>query len=190
MNSTRAATAFAREVILDAVRKLPADAIKAVVLAAVEAQLNGLPALAKTRGNRSVPPSKTPRAPAKSKPARVRAKGEKRSPGDIVRMQATLCEVMVPGKGMTAEQLAVATGYSTKAMVLPLRKLLSSGAIRTEGKARATRYYPAGPEADAVPGRRRHPRITPVPREEISVPVSGAPYEMVLDVDGDEQAAE
>jgi len=40
------------------------------------------------------------------------------------------------------EQIKLALGASTKDLALPMRKLVASGAVRSEGAKRATTYFP------------------------------------------------
>jgi predicted transcriptional regulator len=45
-----------------------------------------------------------------------------------------------PGQGV--EHIASAFSMETRELVLPIKKLLSSNELRTEGQRRATRYFP------------------------------------------------
>jgi hypothetical protein len=190
---------LAADVIIDAVERMPAEKLRAVLLAhlnpeAVKAIL--LDAVKERLGNTTAPKRAKPlrkadkasRVPAKPRATSARAKGEKRSAGDLESMGRHIAEVLSSNPGLTAEGLAVATGFSTKEMALPIRKLLNAGTIRTTGQKRATRYYPADAAPTASEPKRRHPRIHVVPREEVIDPVEITPREVVLD--NAEQAAE
>jgi hypothetical protein len=85
-----------------------------------------------------------------------RAATEKRSPGrppgrraakrtaaelDALAERFLACIQTHPG--LRIEQIQRVLGTSTRDLALPVRKLVTSGAIRAEGHKRATTYYPA-----------------------------------------------
>jgi len=81
------------------------------------------------------------------KPARqrtvARASGEKRTPEDLAKTMEMVHVAIRNSPGMGAEQLGTRLEVSTKALALPIRKLLAVKRIRSEGQKRATKYYPA-----------------------------------------------
>ena len=44
--------------------------------------------------------------------------------------------------GLRIEQINKELGTQTRDLALPLRKLISEGAVRTEGEKRSTQYFP------------------------------------------------
>lgn len=90
-------------------------------------------------------PAKKPAGKKAAAPAAAKkAKGEKRGPGALARISEELMTHIEDNPGQGVEQIAKALGYSTKALALPVRKLLASRRLRTEGVKRATRYYSRG----------------------------------------------
>lgn len=199
---------YADDVIRDAVASMPAeairkvlldnlnpDALRAVLLAAVTLKLTGELPKGPTVAKASSKPAKEPRASGKAKPATARAKGEKRSPDELANMQNHVREILASQPGLTAEGLAVATGWATKDLAIPIRKLLNAKQIRTEGQKRGTRYYPAEASATTAeePKRKRHPRIHAIPSDPAPVQmeqVEGEPERSVETDDAIEHAAE
>ena len=91
-----------------------------------------------------------PGQPQTSKPAsrraaatKSRATGEKRSPEDLAKTMEMVHVAIRNSPGMGVEQLGTRLEVSTKALALPIRKLLAVKRIRSEGQKRATKYYPA-----------------------------------------------
>jgi len=60
---------------------------------------------------------------------------------DALAQRFTACVQEHPG--LRVEQINHALGTSTRDLALPIRKLVASGAIRVEGRKRATTYYAA-----------------------------------------------
>jgi hypothetical protein len=87
--------------------------------------------------------SRRPRrgAPPKPRVAR-RGPGQKRSQPEIDRMAKSALSYVEkhPGEGVIA--IGRALGVTSKDLVLPMKKLLASGALMTKGQKRATKYYP------------------------------------------------
>ena len=51
-------------------------------------------------------------------------------------------EFVTKNPGLRIEQINKQLGTSTKDLALPIRKLLSEGAIKAKGKKRSTAYFP------------------------------------------------
>lgn len=77
-------------------------------------------------------------------------KGEKRSPALLEELTNTLAAHVKANPGMRVEEIGQALGYPTKALALPMKKLLSIKTVRAEGVKRATRYFPAGGRVKAI----------------------------------------
>ncbi len=73
-----------------------------------------------------------------------RASGEKRSSDEIDELAKTFREFVVKNPGMRIEQINKQLHTTTKDLMLPIRKLLAEGAIKTKGQRRSTVYFPAG----------------------------------------------
>ena len=73
---------------------------------------------------------------------RGRATGAKRPPDEIVETKNRVHSHIKANPGQRIEQINKVLGTRTSDLSLPLKKLLSEGAIRTEGSRRATKYYP------------------------------------------------
>ena len=86
-----------------------------------------------------------------------RAKGAKRPADEIERTKARLYEFIKNKPGQRVEQINKALGTTTKDLTLPLKKLISDKAVRTEGEKRATAYFP-GEGTPTAGGRRRKRR--------------------------------
>ena len=67
--------------------------------------------------------------------------GEKRSPEDLAKTMEMVHVAIRNSPGMGAEQLGTRLEVSTKALALPIRKLLAVKRIRSEGQKRATKYF-------------------------------------------------
>lgn len=85
------------------------------------------------------PDTAAPRARSAKAP---RPKGEKRSPALIEKTQSRLHAVIVQRPGRGIEGLARQLDCTTRELSLPMKKLLASELVRTEGEKRATKYYP------------------------------------------------
>lgn len=73
-----------------------------------------------------------------------RAKGAKRPAHDLEAMQTKALGYIQSHPGERIEQINAALGTSTKELALPIKKLIASKAIRTEGQRRATKYFAGG----------------------------------------------
>ena len=56
---------------------------------------------------------------------------------------------MTEKPGLRIEQINAELGTSTKALVLPIKKLLAAKAIKTTGTRRSTKYFAASAKAAA-----------------------------------------
>jgi hypothetical protein len=98
--------------------------------------------------------AKAPRAAASA--GGRRAPGEKRSPGELAKIQDKVLAFVASSPGLRIEQINAALGTSTTDLALPLRKLVADGAIKTEGQRRATKYFPGtGQRSSPRRGRKK-----------------------------------
>jgi hypothetical protein len=88
--------------------------------------------------------------PAAARPARGTAAkkagakhGGKRTPEQIAGTIASVRQHLQANPGQTVEQIGKALGMATRALALPLKKLLAGGEVRKTGIKRRTRYFPA-----------------------------------------------
>lgn len=72
------------------------------------------------------------------------AKHEKRSPMALEKLTRDLQLHIERYPGKRIEPIAGALGCSSRELSLPIKKLIAGGAIRAEGVARATKYFPVG----------------------------------------------
>ena len=72
-----------------------------------------------------------------------RRRGEKRSAQQLADAQTRLLAHIRDNPGQRMEEIARDIGANTRDLTLPLRKLVSSQLVNTEGQKRATCYYPA-----------------------------------------------
>jgi hypothetical protein len=70
--------------------------------------------------------------------------GGKRSPAELARTAERLVRHIKANPNQRAEQIAVGVGMSTRALALPLRKLVAEKRLKTKGVARGTTYTVAG----------------------------------------------
>ena len=83
-----------------------------------------------------------------------RPKGAKRPQGEIEKLKDAVLAHIKDHPGERIEQINGKMGTRTSDLALPLKKLISDGAVRTEGDRRATKYFPG----DGTPkggGRKR-----------------------------------
>ena len=71
-----------------------------------------------------------------------RPKGAKRPADEIAQTKERVWAHIKANPGQRIEQINKELGTRTSDLSLPLKKLLSEGAIRTEGSRRATKYFP------------------------------------------------
>jgi hypothetical protein len=96
------------------------------------------------RNRVSLPENKAFSAPrlSASLPSTPRSHGEKRSPEALFQLTDQLLAYIKGNSGQNMESIAKALNATTKALVLPARKLLLENKIVAKGQKRATRYYP------------------------------------------------
>jgi hypothetical protein len=71
-----------------------------------------------------------------------RAKGAKRPANEIEKLKSAVHGFIKDHPGQRIEQINGQMGTRTSDLALPLKKLISEGAVRTEGDRRATKYFP------------------------------------------------
>jgi hypothetical protein len=71
---------------------------------------------------------------------RPRGKGAKRSSDELDTLSETFVEFVKANPGLRIEQINKQLGTTTKDLALPIRKLLSEGAIKAKGQKRSTTY--------------------------------------------------
>jgi hypothetical protein len=69
--------------------------------------------------------------------------GGKRTPEQLADTVNRVRHHVETNPGQTVEQIGKALGMPTKALALPLKKLLAGGEVRKTGIKRRTRYFPA-----------------------------------------------
>jgi len=111
-----------------------ADLIRESAMETVRDALGGVPSGRRGGG--------AARASVASAGRRALPKGAKRPPGEIVKLTDRLLEYVKGHKGERIEQIAKGMSVSTRELNLPVKKLISSKAIRTRGQKRATQYFP------------------------------------------------
>jgi hypothetical protein len=73
--------------------------------------------------------------------ARGRGRGAKRSAAELDKLSDTFVDFVKQHPGLRIEQINKELGTSTKDLALPIRKLLSEGAIKAKGQKRSTTYF-------------------------------------------------
>ena len=81
-----------------------------------------------------------PQASTATKPANSSRK-EKRSASDLSDTCERIYGYLLTNSGSSAEGIGKAIGLPTKAMALPIKKLVKDGKITTVGAKRSTRYF-------------------------------------------------
>jgi hypothetical protein len=69
------------------------------------------------------------------------AKGAKRAPEDLERLSAMFADFVKKNPGRRIEQINRELGTNTHDLALPIRKLIASGALTTQGEKRSTTYF-------------------------------------------------
>ena len=72
----------------------------------------------------------------------VSAKAGKRTSEEIEVLSGRLYDFIKANPGQRTEQIGTAMGLSTRELVLPMRKLIRDGQLKTKGQKRATTYFP------------------------------------------------
>lgn len=93
--------------------------------------------------------------PAKKNGARRVARGGKRSPDQVQQDADRLLAHVIANPGARAEEIAAEMGMTTKEIALPMRKLVGSKKVKTEGQKRATRYYPTRKSGNSQSRKKR-----------------------------------
>lgn len=70
-----------------------------------------------------------------------RGRGAKRSSGELDKLAETFHSFVGKHPGLRIEQINKQLGTSTRDLALPIRKLISEGAIKTKGEKRSTTYF-------------------------------------------------
>ena len=73
---------------------------------------------------------------------RGRGKGIKRSSDELEDLSDRFVDYVVANPGLRIEQINKQLGTTTKDLALPIRKLISEGALKTKGEKRSTAYFP------------------------------------------------
>lgn len=107
--------------------------------AAFESLTTTLDAVQVEGSRRNAAPRPTPSRRATAR----KAKGEKRPPGELEAIKSRVSDFIAKNPGLRIEQINAKLGTQTKALALPLRKLIAERAVKTQGEKRATTYYPA-----------------------------------------------
>ena len=71
-----------------------------------------------------------------------RARGAKRSSDELERLSDQFVEFVKANPGLRIEQINKQLGTTTKDLALPIRKLISDGAVKVKGQKRSTTYFP------------------------------------------------
>ncbi|TAJ21109.1 MAG: DNA-binding protein [Planctomycetota bacterium] len=88
-----------------------------------------------------------PRGAAKASVGTARAakgggKRAKRDPKAVLAMADKVHAAVKAKPGQSVEQIGKALGAPTKALTLPIRKLIEAKRVKTKGQRRGTRYFP------------------------------------------------
>ena len=96
-------------------------------------------------GGNSRPASASPASQAPAKGASRQAKPSRKRRGgpgaDLSALTEPILSLLRATPGQRADALARALGTTPKEMKRPIDRLLADGAVRKEGKARATQYF-------------------------------------------------
>lgn len=85
-----------------------------------------------------------PRKDVAAAPAPRSGKRGKRSSEDVQATADKFLDYVKANPGQSTEQIGKALGMATKELQLPVVKLVQSGAVRTEGQKRGTKYFAGG----------------------------------------------
>lgn len=127
------------------------DLVRIGALEAVLAAL-GKDAASKRRGP-GRPRAADANPAAAGKPKR-RAKGARRSSGDVDATMAKFLAFVKANDGKRLEEISKALGIHSADLKLPVQKLLAAKAVKTTGQKRGTKYHVAG-KAGSKPKRAR-----------------------------------
>jgi hypothetical protein len=76
--------------------------------------------------------------------SRGRGRGAKRTGDELDQLAESFVAFVTKHPGLRIEQINKQLGTTTKDLQLPIRKLISDGAIKTKGKKRSTQYFSKG----------------------------------------------
>jgi hypothetical protein len=105
-------------------------------------------ALGDTPAPRKRGPGRPPKATA-AKPGRKRKARARRTAGEVEALGKVVLDYVRANAGQRLEEIGRGLKRATKDLKRPIAKLLESGALRTEGQRRGTKYYAAGRKAAA-----------------------------------------
>lgn len=116
---------------LESIVRRHTEEVRDHMLAVVIAALSGVAAATSTvKESRPVTP-------------RATKKGAKRSPEALEQLTKKLLAYITKNPGERIEQIGVGLGVSTKELILPAKKLIADGSVKTRGVKRATAYRAA-----------------------------------------------
>lgn len=111
------------------------DLLRQQALASVRSALGG------TGRAASASPASQAHAKGPSRPAKPSRKRRARTGADLSAITEPILSLLRATPGQRADALARALGTTPKELKRPIDRLLADGAVRKEGKARATRYF-------------------------------------------------
>jgi hypothetical protein len=118
------------------------------IRARVEAFAEELTLLVRKAALRAVSDALGGRAPTDAKAkavakgaGRKRAKGQKRSSGELDKLAQAIVACVAANPGSGAREIALELGVTTKDLVLPIKKLMAETTLSSKGQKRATKYY-------------------------------------------------
>ena len=94
-------------------------------------------------------------APKAPKAAKGGGRGAKRTGPELDKLVARVLKQIQDNPGQRMEHINKAIGLPTKDLVLPIKKLVSEGKIRSTGTRRSTQYFGADPAAKKGPGKKK-----------------------------------
>jgi hypothetical protein len=89
-----------------------------------------------------------------------RGRGGKRSADEIEAMASNVLAHVKSNPGQGVEQISQALGVPSRDLTLPIRKLVTTGKLATQGHKRATKYFMAGEGPSQRGGRGRKKKAT------------------------------
>jgi hypothetical protein len=84
-----------------------------------------------------------PRGTGRAVAAKRGGKRAKRDPKVVLAVADKVHTAIKAKPGQSVEQIGKALGMETKALTLPIRKLLDAKRVKTKGQRRGTRYFPS-----------------------------------------------
>ena len=77
-------------------------------------------------------------------------RGAKRSAEDLAHLEEQVVAFVTKHPGLRIEQINEQLGTDTKSLALPIRKLIATKKLKTQGTRRATKYFAGGSGAAAT----------------------------------------